>query len=310
MQQNILLPASDGAGAASNRNVVLHLQQSRVFREYQQAFEATTGLPLALRPVGSFQSPLHASKRQNPFCALMAGKNRSCGACLELQQRVEDEACTEAKTLQCFAGLSESAVPIRVGDQVIGFLQTGQVFHREPTNAQFNKTVRQLEAWNSEGDGTALEKAYFETRVIPKTHYESVVRLLGIFAQHLSTLSNQLFVQEASVEAPAITKARQYIMEHQGEELSLTQVSHAVHMSAFYFCKMFKKATDLTFTDYLARVRVETVKKLLLNPHTRVSEAAYEAGFQSLSQFNRVFRRVGGESPSNYRDRLHGQAAG
>ena len=80
-------------------------------------------------------------------------------------------------------------------------------------------------------------------------------------------------------------------------------------MSAFYFCKMFKKATGLTFTDYLARVRVEKVKNLLLNPHKRISEAAFEAGFQSLSQFNRVFRRIAGEAPTVYRERLHGGSA-
>jgi AraC-like DNA-binding protein len=43
----------------------------------------------------------------------------------------------------------------------------------------------------------------------------------------------------------------------------------------------------------------------MLNPHKRISEAAFEAGFQSLSQFNRVFRKVAGESPTTYRDRLH-----
>lgn len=72
-------------------------------------------------------------------------------------------------------------------------------------------------------------------------------------------------------------------------------------MSAFYFCKVFKGATGLTFTDYIARARIEKTKQLLLNPHMRVSEAAYEAGFQSLSQFNRVFRRIVGESPTTYR---------
>jgi AraC-like DNA-binding protein len=55
---------------------------------------------------------------------------------------------------------------------------------------------------------------------------------------------------------------------------------------------------------------VEKVKNLLLNPNKRVSEAAYEAGFQSLSQFNRVFRRVAGEAPSVYRDKLHQSVAG
>jgi len=113
-------------------------------------------------------------------------------------------------------------------------------------------------------------------------------------------------VKEAAAEAPAITRARQYIAEHCSEDLSLDQVARASNMSAFYFCKVFKKSTGLTFTDYLARIRVETVKRLLLNPHTRVSEAAFEAGFQSLSQFNRVFHRIEGEAPSDYRDRVHG----
>ena len=77
-----------------------------------------------------------------------------------------------------------------------------------------------------------------------------------------------------------------------------------MNTSAFYFCKMFKQATGLTFTDYLARLRVEKVKNLLLNPHKRISEAAYEAGFQSLSQFNRVFRKITGEAPTVWRAKL------
>jgi AraC-like DNA-binding protein len=80
-------------------------------------------------------------------------------------------------------------------------------------------------------------------------------------------------------------------------------------MSAFYFCKIFKSATGVTFTDYVARARVEKTKQLLLNPNMRVSEAAFEAGFQSLSQFNRVFRRVEGQAPSSYREHLHGASA-
>jgi AraC-like DNA-binding protein len=93
-----------------------------------------------------------------------------------------------------------------------------------------------------------------------------------------------------------------------GEPLSLEQVARAANMSAFYFCKVFKAATGLTFTHYVARARIERTKQMLLNPHTRISEAAYEAGFQSLSQFNRVFRRFAGESPTRYRARIHGSA--
>jgi AraC-like DNA-binding protein len=61
----------------------------------------------------------------------------------------------------------------------------------------------------------------------------------------------------------------------------------------------------LSFTSYLGRVRVEKAKQLLLNPHARISEVAYEVGFQSLTHFNRVFRKLTGESPSAYRASLN-----
>jgi AraC-like DNA-binding protein len=117
---------------------------------------------------------------------------------------------------------------------------------------------------------------------------------------------NQLMISESSAESPTIARVRTFILEHQTEGLRLGDVAHAVNMSAFYFCKVFKKATGLTFTQYLCRTRIELVKQILLNAETRVSEAAYAAGFQSLSQFNRAFRRVAGEAPSAYRERLHG----
>ncbi len=286
-------------------DVVARLQKSDLFRDYQQAFQTTTGLPLALRAAGSFAPPLQGSRQINPFCAMLAMRNKSCAACLQLQQQIEDGASVGPKTLECFTGLNESAVPVRVGEKIIAYLQTGQVLLRPPSAARYRKLLGQLDAWDVELDEKQLKAAYFQTRVLDRAQYESVLRLLNIFAQHLSSFSNQLMLQESAAEPPVITKARQYVAEHYAEVLTLHQVAQAVHTSAFYFCKIFKQYTGLTFTHYLARVRVEKVKELLLNPHTRVSEAAYEAGFQSLSQFNRVFQRVASESPTAYRERIH-----
>ncbi len=284
--------------------MVERLKKSQIYRDYEQAFTGTTGLPLALRAVETLQMPMRGQKNENPFCALMATTNKSCAACLELQRRVEVEARLEPKTLKCFAGLCDSAVPIRVGENVIAFLQTGQILLHRPSKREFTRVTQQLVKWGTEIDVKRLEEAYFQTRVLKRDQYEAVLRLLNIFAQHLSTLSNQLTVGAAQAESPQIERARLFIAEHQDQELSLREVSSAVNMSTFYFCKMFKQATGLTFTDYLARVRVEKVKNLLLNPHKRISEAAFAAGFQSLSQFNRVFRRVTGEAPTVWRDKL------
>jgi AraC-like DNA-binding protein len=286
--------------------LVAHLGKSGIYRDYQKAFETITGLPLAIRAPGSFRAPMQGSRFINPFCALMADRSKSCGACLQLQERVEADAREEAGTRDCFAGLSESSIPIRIGEHVVAFLQTGQVLRRKPSEAQFARTLRRLGEWGSEAEIKELKAAFFSTRVMAKEQYESILRLLSIFAQHLSALSNQLVVKQGAAERPAVSKARSFIVAHQGEQISLLHVAKAVNMSAFYFCKIFKRTTGLSFIDYLARVRVESVKNLLINPHKRVSEAAFEAGFQSLSQFNRVFRRIEGEAPSDYRERLHG----
>ena len=293
------------ANAPRTADVVTRLQQSAIFKDYQDAFETATGLPLVLRPAGSFNAPLAGSKHVAPFCALMSKTSKTCAACLQLQAEVETQAVTECKTVQCFSGLNESVVPVRIGEHVVGYLQTGQVLLRPPSEKTFRAAMVQLEKWNSTIDVAQLHAAYFETRVLTKARYTAVLRLLGSFAQHLSLVANELMITSVASEPPAVTKARAFIAEHLGEPLSLEQVARASGMSAFYFCKIFKGATGLTFTDYIARARIEKAKQLLLQPHTRISEAAFEAGFQSLSQFNRVFRRVAGESPTTYRERLH-----
>jgi YesN/AraC family two-component response regulator len=179
-----------------------------------------------------------------------------------------------------------------MGNDLIGYLQTGQVLLRKPTPGGFERIAKQLVNWGLKVDLTKLEEAYFHTQVLSPTQFEALVRLVSIFAQHLSMISNQVAVQQEHAEPPNIVRAKQYIHDHQANDLSLGEVARAVNTSTFYFCKMFKKATGLNFTDYLSRVRIEKAKNLLINPNLRVSEIAYEVGFQSLTHFNRVFRKI------------------
>ncbi|MGC9944290.1 MAG: helix-turn-helix domain-containing protein [Verrucomicrobiota bacterium] len=280
------------------------LAGSKIYQDYERAFSEATGLPVALRSIESWRLPHHGKKFENPFCDMLAQKSRACAACLQTQQQLSETATLEAKTVTCQAGLCDTAVPVRMGEQLIGFLTTGQVFCKKPTEAQFNRTAKLLAEWGVQADATDLHKAYFDSRVLSSRQHESVVKLLTIFAEHLSMVSNRIVVQEQNAEPPVIARAKQFIAEHQTEELSLDQVAKSVHTSKFYFCKLFKKSTGVNFTDYLSRVRTERAKNLLLNPNLRVSEIAYEVGFQSLTHFNRVFKRILGQSPTEYRSQL------
>ena len=144
-------------------------------------------------------------------------------------------------------------------------------------------------------------EAYFHSRILTKKKYRSMLRLLEIFGRHLSILSNQIAVESSASEPAAVARAKHFIAQNQDGAICLATVAKAVNTSTFYFCKLFKRTTGLTFTDYLARVRIEKAKTLLHDRNRRVSEVAYDVGFQSLTHFNRVFRKIAGQSPTSYR---------
>jgi AraC-like DNA-binding protein len=307
-------PAAIGTGgkvalmpAQESRSLIDALANSTVYQEYERAFSEATGLVVSLRPVESWRLAHHGKRNESPFCDLMSEKSRSCAACLQVQERLADMAVSGPYTMTCFAGLSDTAVPVRLGNQVVGFLQTGQVFRRPPTQAQLGRALDVLARWGLDLDRSRLKEAYFKTRVVTPRQHESVVKLLTIFAQHLSMISNQVLVQHKHTEPPVITRAKEFILEHQADDLSLARVAKAVNTSTFYFCKMFKKVTGINFTDYLSRVRIEKSKNLLLNPNLRICEIAFEVGFQSLTHFNRVFKKILGQSPTQYRAQLLGK---
>jgi AraC-like DNA-binding protein len=117
-----------------------------------------------------------------------------------------------------------------------------------------------------------------------------------------ATQFTQAFLRNGNRAEPVeIWKARNFIREHSDEELSLTRVAKVVNISANYLSEKFKEVTGVNFVDYIARTRTEKARELLENSNLRISEIAFAVGFQSLSQFNRIFKKLSGRSPSAYR---------
>src|SRR6266699_3719276 len=102
-------------------------------------------------------------------------------------------------------------------------------------------------------------------------------------------------------EPVEIWKARKFIHEHSDDELSLTKVAKFSNISGNHLSEKFKEVTGINFVDYIARARTEKARELLENSNLRISEIAFAVGFQSLSQFNRVFKKLTRQSPSQSR---------
>ena len=280
---------------------VAALAKSQLYLDYQRAFTRGTGLPLAMQEPGRVHSVKYDKFPKSAFCVLIAKTNKACEACFSLQQKLERDAGLEPRTLKCFAGLCETAIPVRVGENLIAFLHTGQVMLHLPTRAGFNRVAATLLKWGAKVDLKSFEDAYFQTRVLRPAQYHSLIQLLRVFAGHLAACGDELSLRTQDREPPAVTKARAYMKTHFAEDLRRSHVARAVNSSATYFSKSFKQATGMSFTDYIGRVRIEQAKNLLQNPSLRVIDIAFEVGFQSVSQFNRTFKKITGRSPKRFR---------
>src|SRR5436305_1966657 len=209
-----LIRNARGRGAtsrSSDQEVMRHLSRSRIFKDYERAFSEATGLPLNIRGHDSW-SPAHHGKTDHvSFAAILARFNKARAACLRAQTDASQEPDSTTRTVTWFAGLSESAVPVYVGDHILGFLETGEVLLKNPTKKHFASITRQLRAWGYKADWKQLERAYFRSCVLLPVRYGAMLRLPSIFARHLSVLSIDLVVRREQDEAANMARSRQFI---------------------------------------------------------------------------------------------------
>ena len=276
---------------------------------YEEAFRKATGVSLKVVPPAEPAARLAYGKHENPLCTLLTGTQIGCLGCLEVQRRAQRAIGNGAKALQfdCLAGMTDVAVPVFAAGRHVATLMCGQVFRREPTERDYKMVVKMAGARQSVDWEKRMRKAYFETPVVTVERFEAITQLLKVFAQYLADYASRQALASSAEEPAAVAGAKQFVQTHVVEPFTLTEVVRHVNVSQFYFCKLFKKATGMTLTEYVSRVRVEKAKTLLVDRSMRISDIVYAAGFGSIPQFNNVFKRVVGMPPTEYRETLRSQ---
>jgi AraC-like DNA-binding protein len=94
----------------------------------------------------------------------------------------------------------------------------------------------------------------------------------------------------------------QYIEANYQQKISVEDAAAVCSLSYAAFCRYFKKMTRLTFTEFLNHYRINQAKKMLLRDKN-VTESCFACGFESLSYFNRTFRKITGENPLAFKQR-------
>ncbi|MDO5478573.1 MAG: AraC family transcriptional regulator [Clostridia bacterium] len=134
--------------------------------------------------------------------------------------------------------------------------------------------------------------------------FESFVKagihgILGVLYRNSILLNADTYFNFKYVDK--VLPALAYIDEKFSEQITLEELSEQLNLNAYYFCRLFKRATNSTFTEYLNFVRICKSEKLLTSTSMSVSDISLDVGFSSVSYFNRMFKRFKGCSPNEYK---------
>lgn len=102
-------------------------------------------------------------------------------------------------------------------------------------------------------------------------------------------------------ETERMQKVHNYVLQHFAQEIRLGDVASLAGMSEAAFCRYFKARANKTFIDFVNEIRVGHACKLLLEDQWTIAQIAYDSGFDSLSNFNRNFKRYIGHTPREYK---------
>lgn len=120
------------------------------------------------------------------------------------------------------------------------------------------------------------------------------------------TLSSSSFAHvKASSESRRVNKVQQYIASHFREDVRLEQVAELAGMTPVAFSRFFHQRTGRTLSDYIIEIRLGFASRMLIDTTMTAAEICYDSGFNTLSNFNRLFRKHKGCSPTEFRENFN-----
>lgn len=170
-------------------------------------------------------------------------------------------------------------------------------------NALFNRGSRGL----SINGKTNKQIAKKLEKLVNKKDFEIIIGLLEI----LSILSESTDLTFVNSEAYSPIKNQNtndrlsdvfiFIKEHYKEDISLIEISKIANLTPTSFCRMFKLKAKKSFVEYLNEIRVANACKFIMESDMGMAEIAYECGFKTASNFNRIFKKSTGTTPKEYK---------
>lgn len=172
------------------------------------------------------------------------------------------------------------------------FVERGSNFknrigQEEPLSAEIRKSIQEIyEEWETKKEG------------YPLMIKANVLRILTMLIRTYQDKSKSgEMLKEKKNAMKRLEQAFSYMDSHYSEKITLDEVAAVAYMSSNYFSSYFRKVTNVSFSEYVTRLRISHARELLRDTDKSVTEIALECGFHNISNFYRLYKKYVGKAP-------------
>lgn len=159
--------------------------------------------------------------------------------------------------------------------------------------------------------GNKMSKALHHEliQIIDLSPAEQLIKLLDILCRLSNTddkkiLSSSDMRQYTTDSSDRLDSVIKFVSDNYASDISLNDVADIACMTTNSFCRFFKKMTNKSFTQFLNEIRIRNASRLLVQQDIPVSEVCYMVGYNSITNFNRQFKEIMGNTPNSYRNAI------
>ena len=252
-------------------------------------------------PDGEQAACYDMTRRQAPFCQALQRQNEGRRLCYECDRRFYREVLQQSQPLRyrCHAGLTEFIVPVIRHGQVIGLLQCGQVLETKPSATDWQVTREQEARQGLNPD--LLEPFYYHSRILPPPRQADLMMFLQFIADYVANIDTPWLDASASRNQETLRRIMNHVEAHLAEDLSLNAIARGAGVSSRTLSRLFQRESGMTVLDFVHHRRVARASHYLGTTDLSCIEIAFAVGYQSVQNFNRIFRRLKDTTPREWR---------
>lgn len=240
------------------------------------------------------------------YCKIVR-KDSNAKAMCKISDRKGCEDCKKLKKFhiyECHAGLMEAVAPLKVGDMIIGYLMLGQLMLEDGQNRRQKWLRMQEKVRNYDIDFEALENSFWQINSFTQEKLHAVVKLMETCASHLY-VTETVSVGEEDLSR----QIEDYIMQNlrTGKEITIEKICDRFEIRRTKLYEISNHTFGMGISEHIRALRIKMACDLLKNTEDRIADIAVETGIPDYNYFTKVFKKIIGMTPREYRKMIREQ---